>query len=799
MLRELWVALTVISSRPSGAGGTSSNSITVTAKPVPPPPSTPPANVRINTTVTSTNQSALVIWSPVSGAVGYILYRTTNSPNGPFTFPANYVLSMTTTNYTDGGLMTNTLYSYLIVAMNAGGVSGNSIIVSTPPAAPASLNAYPGNSQIALSWSASIGATNYVILRGTNSGNETLVVAGTTNTTYTDTGLLNGTNYFYVVYAVGTGGNSLYSPEASAAPFAGPPPVYWINAITTSAQGWNVNSNWSNGSAFPNATQATAIVNAPIATGQTVILNQAITVGTLSLGAAGGSFTLAPNAGSFTFDNSPAAATLAELPASKGDTISAPITVNGSLLVTNPTANTLTLSGGISGSNVVISGYTLMSGTNTYTGGTTVNSGRLTFNVGAAIPASGTLTLNNTGAVTVVTANGLPNVLVNGNNAITGNGNSGTSAGTVNVAGTLTLFVSGGSDVFDLTGTMTGAGNLVLGSSPMTLRFNGTAGDANALFNLGTGSAVASVRNTLTSAIALGGLTGGSSTQLQGDNSGGVNLTYTIGGANVDTEFDGAIKDGTSSTALIKTGTGTLTLTSTNTYSGGTTINAGTLQINNLMGSGTGSGTVTVANGGTLAGNGVIAGAVTVSAGGALSPGNPLGTLAISNNLTLAADSTTFMRVQHSPLTNDAVKISGMQLAGGTLNVTNLGGPLANGDSFKLFSASNYSGSFAGFVLPPLATNLVWNTNALKISGTLSVAAYGPPVIGAVTMTRTNLSLSGSGGIPYWTYYVLAATNLGAPQWLKIATNQFDAAGSFMLSNALNVGQRQTFYRLQLQ
>ena len=189
-----------------------------------------------------------------------------------------------------------------------------------------------------------------------------------------------------------------------------------------------------------------------------------------------------------------------------------------------------------------MNGNTTLSGTNTYTGGTTVNSGALSFSVGAAIPPTGTLTLNNTGAVTVTTANSLPNVLVNGTNAITGNGNSGTGIATLNDSGTLTLFVSGGSDVFDLTGTMTGSGTLVLGSSAMTLRFNGTAGDGNAIFNLGTGTAVASVRNTGTTAIALGGLTGGAGTQLQGDNSsGGANMTYTIGGANANTEFDGVI------------------------------------------------------------------------------------------------------------------------------------------------------------------------------------------------------------------------------------------------------------------
>jgi autotransporter-associated beta strand protein len=68
-------------------------------------------------------------------------------------------------------------------------------------------------------------------------------------------------------------------------------------------------------------------------------------------------------------------------------------------------------------------------------------------------------------------------------------------------------------------------------------------------------------------------------------------------------------------------GTGATTLTGDNTYSGGTTISAGTLYVNNTSGSGTGSGSVLVQSGGTLAGSGTISGAVTVQSGGKLASG----------------------------------------------------------------------------------------------------------------------------------------------------------------------------------
>jgi fibronectin-binding autotransporter adhesin len=204
-----------------------------------------------------------------------------------------------------------------------------------------------------------------------------------------------------------------------------------------------------------------------------------------------------------------------------------------------------TLSGNISGTGTLTNnqGSLVLSGTDTYTGGTVVNGGSLQFQVAAAIPASGTLTLNNSGAVTVVTANSLPNVTVSSsaNAMITGNGAGGNGIATLNDAGTLTLAISGGT-VFDMSGTMTGSGNLVVGGgTPLTIRFNGSTGDSSAVFNLGTtsGNGIL-VRNTAT-AIALGGLSGATGTILQGNGSNPQATTYTIGGAPANTEFDGVI------------------------------------------------------------------------------------------------------------------------------------------------------------------------------------------------------------------------------------------------------------------
>ena len=93
-------------------------------------------------------------------------------------------------------------------------------VTPTTPAAPTGLKATAGNAQVALTWNASSGATSYSLYRGTASGSETLLKSGLTTTSYTDTGLANGTTYYYTVAAVNSVGTSAASAEASAKPTA---------------------------------------------------------------------------------------------------------------------------------------------------------------------------------------------------------------------------------------------------------------------------------------------------------------------------------------------------------------------------------------------------------------------------------------------------------------------------------------------------------------------------------------------------------------------------------------------------
>jgi len=71
-----------------------------------------------------------------------------------------------------------------------------------------------------LSWTGSTGAASYNVYRGTTAGGESTapIATGVTTTTYANTGLTNGTTYYYKVAAVNSGGTSGQSNEASAIP-----------------------------------------------------------------------------------------------------------------------------------------------------------------------------------------------------------------------------------------------------------------------------------------------------------------------------------------------------------------------------------------------------------------------------------------------------------------------------------------------------------------------------------------------------------------------------------------------------
>ncbi len=144
--------------------------------------------------------------------------------------------------------------------------------------------------------------------------------------------------------------------------------------------------------------------------------------------------------------------------------------------------------------------------------------------------------------------------------------------------------------------------------------------------------------------ISLGALTGGAVLLSTPNAVTGVNNIAASAGLTVNVGAASSLTAGViSGTTLTKQGAGTLTLGGVNTYTGLTTINAGTLSVTNNSGLGTTGAGVTVANGATLDLNGVTIGAeaVTLNGDGDGSVGalTGTGTSSLSGAITLASNS----------------------------------------------------------------------------------------------------------------------------------------------------------------
>ncbi len=176
-------------------------------------------------TATGGNAQVSLSWTASANATGYVVYRG-----------ATAVSTQTGTTFLDTGLVNGTAYTYTVKATNGSATSPASAAVSATPMAPApgaptGLTATPGSTSVALSWTAVANATSYNVYRNGS------VVGSPTATTFSDTGLVNGTAYTYYVKAVTATTEGTASTSVVATPAKPPVNGTFTGAIASIAQG----------------------------------------------------------------------------------------------------------------------------------------------------------------------------------------------------------------------------------------------------------------------------------------------------------------------------------------------------------------------------------------------------------------------------------------------------------------------------------------------------------------------------------------------------------------------------------
>jgi autotransporter-associated beta strand protein len=378
-----------------------------------------------------------------------------------------------------------------------------------------------------------------------------------------------------------------------------------------------------------------------------------------------------------------------------------------------------------------------------------------TFSGPGSISGVATLTKTNLGTLTLLMANTYSGITTIAQGVLQlGNGTIAGSAGTnlIQDSGTLMLDLPGSNTFANV---VSGTGGLVQ-ASPGTLTLT-----ANNSYLGGTTISAGTLQINTGASFGGGNVTNN-----------GVLAFNSSGNSTV-----GAVINGTGSVTVGNSGT--VTLSANNTYSGGTTVSSGTLLVNNATGSGTGSGAVNVAAGGTLGGGGIIHGSVTVNSGGIYSPGNPVGTLTVNNGFTAASGAVLNYTLGS---VSDLTAVSGNLNLSGTLNITN-----GTGFTSATYALFTYSGMLTlgnlNIIMPQYSTGVI-NTNTRGVVN-LVVTTLGafPGAYG--------FGARATGGRAGTVYHVTNTNDSGAGSFRDAVSEGnriviFDVGGTITLASAVS-------------
>jgi autotransporter-associated beta strand protein len=183
------------------------------------------------------------------------------------------------------------------------------------------------------------------------------------------------------------------------------------------------------------------------------------------------------------------------------------------------------------------------------------------------------------------------------------------------------------------------------------------------------------------------------------NNASGSASVLTLGGTvSPGAGFSGYISDGAGTIALVKTGSNTQILSGSGTYSGGVTVDAGTLRVNgatpSTVSSALGTGAVNVNNGGQLFLSASIANAVTVNSGGRVSGNGQLDLITVNSGGQIAAN-TSLTQLNAATLTaNNTATLAGGSVIEWKLNDASAAAGIGY-DTFNFTTGLDLSGASA--------------------------------------------------------------------------------------------------------
>jgi autotransporter-associated beta strand protein len=191
---------------------------------------------------------------------------------------------------------------------------------------------------------------------------------------------------------------------------------------------------------------------------------------------------------------------------------------------------------------------------------------------------------------------------------------------------------------------------------------------------------------------------------------------------------------------VTKAGTGTLTLSGTDTYSGATTVNAGTLIVNGSIA----NSAVTVNSGAMLAGAGTV-GATTIMSGGIFAPGNSPGTMTVAGNLAFQSGALYLVQVNPSTATSANVTAGGSASLAGTVLAVFASGSYVARNYTIASAAGGRSGTFGSLTTSNLPAGFTAALSYTATDAILNLTANlggGPSALGTGGLSGNQLNVA---------------------------------------------------------